>query len=179
MAKLWVTYAWVDNDDGDVDYVAQELRSAGLEIRIDRQKIQAGLRLWEQIGRFISDQGECDAWMIYATQASLTSEACREELAYAVDRALNARGGEFPLIALFPATVSRDLIPAAIRVRLYVSLTDPDWAERIVEMRSCQALWCFKAHSAAGYMRRRRPAILRARFFLSAMVSGTRLISRW
>ena len=70
--------------------------------------------------------------MIYATQASLASEACREELAYALDRALNARGGQFPLIALFPATVSRDFIPAAIRVRLYVSLTDPDWVERIV-----------------------------------------------
>ncbi len=70
--------------------------------------------------------------MIYATQASLTSEACREELAYALDRALNARGGRFPLITLFPATVSREFIPAAIRVRLYVSLTDPDWVERIV-----------------------------------------------
>src|SRR5262249_34075861 len=37
-----------------------------------------------------------------------------------------------PIIAVFPGPVDRDLIPAGIRVRLYVSLTDPDWVERVV-----------------------------------------------
>ena len=25
--SVWLTYAWVDNNDGDVDYIAQELMS--------------------------------------------------------------------------------------------------------------------------------------------------------
>ena len=131
MAKVWLTYAWSDNDDGDVDYVAQELRRSGVEVQIDRQVIRAGLRLWQQIEQYICDPAKCDAWMIYATSASLSSEACREELAYALARALDARGEVFPLIGLFPATIAQDLIPAAIRSRFYVSLTDPHWVERV------------------------------------------------
>lgn len=131
MAKLWLTYAWVDNDDGDVDYVAQQLQAVGVEVQIDRQQIRAGLRLWEQIDHFISDQSECDAWMIYATENSLSSEPCKEELAIALDRALTVRGQTFPLIGLFPETVDRELIPSPIRTRLYVSLTDPYWVERV------------------------------------------------
>ncbi|HLB12779.1 MAG TPA: hypothetical protein VJO15_07470, partial [Dehalococcoidia bacterium] len=59
----------------DVDYVAQELRGAGLDIRIDRQQIRAGLRLWEQIDRFISQPAECDAWMIYARRDACSTSA--------------------------------------------------------------------------------------------------------
>jgi hypothetical protein len=101
-------------------------------VRLDRWNLQAGTRLWEQIASFISDPSKCDAWLVYATQESLASEACREELAYALDRALNSRDKKFPLIGLFPSTVDHSTIPAPIRIRLFVSLTDPDWKERIV-----------------------------------------------
>jgi len=30
MTKLWRTYAWKDNEDEQVDFVAQELRKVGL-----------------------------------------------------------------------------------------------------------------------------------------------------
>jgi hypothetical protein len=53
-------------------------------------------------------------------------------LAYALDRALRSRGDAFPLIGMFPTRVGHDLVPPAIRVRLYVALTDPDWIERVV-----------------------------------------------
>lgn len=131
MARIWVTYAWADNEDGDVDFAVQELRGVGLEVRLDRWNIRAGVRLWEQIEEFISAEGSCDAWLLYATQNSLGSEPCREEFAYALDRALSARGSTFPIIGLFPSTVDRELIPAGIRTRLHVSLTDPEWKERI------------------------------------------------
>jgi hypothetical protein len=36
------------------------------------------------------------------------------------------------VIALFPDSADEALIPAGIRTRLYVGLTDPDWKERIV-----------------------------------------------
>ena len=131
MATVWITYAWADNTDGDVDYVAQELMRAGLTVKLDRWNIQAGKRLWEQISNFIQNPSECDAWILYATQNSLGSDPCKEEFAYALDRALRSRGEIFPVIGLFPAPVDTDLIPAGIRTRLYVSITDPDWKERI------------------------------------------------
>lgn len=132
MATLWMTYAWIDNEQGHVDYIAQELIRAGLHVKLDRWNLRAGLRLWEQIAEFIQSPTQCDAWLLYATQASLGSEPCKEEFAYALDRALTTRGARFPVIALFPATMDSQLIPAAIRARLYVSLTDPDWKVRIV-----------------------------------------------
>jgi len=130
--SIWVTYAWDDNSDGDVDFCAQELAREGLVVKLDRWNLTAGRRLWEQIGDFIRDSSKSDGWLLYATQASLGSEACKEEFSYALDRALHTRGGDFPVIALFPASVDSSLIPVGIRVRLFVSITDPDWKERIV-----------------------------------------------
>jgi TIR domain len=132
MSSIWLTYAWNDNTDADVDFAAQELAAAGLDVKLDRWNISAGRRLWEQIERFIQDETQCDAWLMYATENSLGSEACREEYAYALNRALRSRDSSFSVIALFPDSVDEALIPAGIRTRLYVSLTDPDWKERIV-----------------------------------------------
>ncbi|MGE5778361.1 MAG: toll/interleukin-1 receptor domain-containing protein [Hyphomicrobiales bacterium] len=131
MAKLWITYAWKDNEQSDVDFVVQQLKRAGMDVQIDRFALGAGRRLWEQIGAKITNPNESDAWAIYATENSLASEPCKEELAIALDRALCARGEAYPLIGIFPASVATDLIPPAIRVRLYVSLRDPDWIERV------------------------------------------------
>jgi hypothetical protein len=132
MATLWITYAWTDNQSGDVDFIAQELDAAGLTVKLDRWNLKAGARLWDQIAEFIQSPAQCDAWLLVATQASLGSEPCREEYAYALDRALKARGATFPVIALFPSSVDQALIPAGIRTRLYVSLGDSDWMERVV-----------------------------------------------
>lgn len=107
------------------------MNRAGLDIKLDRWNLGAGQRLWEQIDAFISDPGLSDAWLFYATQLSLGSEACREEYAYALDRALRQRGSAFPIVALFPSPVDETLIPAGIRTRLFVSTTDPDWKERV------------------------------------------------
>jgi len=131
VATVWITYAWLDNKHSDVDYVAQELKGVGLEVKLDRLNIVAGRRLWEQIENFIQNPDESDAWILYATTNSLGSEACREEYAYALDRAINVRGKTFPIIGLFPGVVDNSLIPAGIRTRLYVSLQDSDWKERI------------------------------------------------
>jgi hypothetical protein len=131
MATVWLTYAWEDNKAQDVDFAAQELQRLGVHVKLDRWNLQAGRRLWEQIENFIQNPNECDAWILYATQASLGSEPCREEFAYALDRALKTRGGNFPVIGLFPASIDNSLIPAGIKTRLYVSLADQDWKERV------------------------------------------------
>jgi hypothetical protein len=131
VTTVWITYAWADNKDSDVDFIAQELERSGITVKLDRWNITAGKRLWQQIENFISNPEESDAWILYATQNSLGSEACKEEYSYALDRALHQRGSTFPIIGLFSSTVDDSLIPAGLRTRLYVSLTDPDWKERI------------------------------------------------
>lgn len=131
MATVWLTYAWDDNKDGDVDFIAQELEAGGVKVNLDRWNIAAGKRLWEQIEEFIVSPEQCDGWVLIATDNSLLSEPCKEEFAYALGRALDKRGKGFPVIGLFIGPVDETLIPAAIRSRLYVSVTDPDWKERI------------------------------------------------
>jgi hypothetical protein len=44
MASIWLTYAWPDNQHRDVDFVAQELGSAGIEVKLDRWNLSAGKR---------------------------------------------------------------------------------------------------------------------------------------
>lgn len=132
MATVWITYAWVDNEHKDIDFVAQELERAGLMVKLDRWNLGAGKRLWEQIESFICKSDQSDAWLLVATNNSLASEPCKEEYAYALDRAMKSRGDAFPVIALFLTHTDPSLIPAGIRTRLYVSITDTDWKERIV-----------------------------------------------
>lgn len=132
MKKLWITYAWADNSSNDVDFLAQELMAAGLIVKLDRWTLVAGQRLWDQIDQFISSPDHSDAWLFYATQNSLGSEPCREEYAYALDRAIRNRSEAFPVLAAFPGTVDAELLPAGIRTRLYVSLRDSDWKERVI-----------------------------------------------
>jgi hypothetical protein len=86
--------------------------------------------------RFITSVDESDAWLIYATPNSLGSEPCKEEIAYALDRALSQRGQGFPVIGLFAGPSNFGLFPAALRTRLCVNMEDPDWKDRIRE-RSC------------------------------------------
>lgn len=129
MIPIWLTYSWTDNPQGDVDFIAQELERAGLTVRLDRWNLTAGRRLWEQIGEELS-KPDLTAWIILATANSCGSQACKEELAYALDRALDKKGAGFPVIALFPSAVEADLLPASLKTRLCVSLMDQAWIER-------------------------------------------------
>ncbi|MBY3613523.1 toll/interleukin-1 receptor domain-containing protein [Rhizobium bangladeshense] len=131
LKKLWLTYCWRDNDDLDVDYIIQELGRAGLDVQFDRRQLMTGRRLWEQIDAGITKPENSDAWAIVVSRQSLQSEPCREEIAYALDRALQARGGSYPLMGIFVEHIDRDLIPSALRTRLYVTLDSNEWVERI------------------------------------------------
>jgi hypothetical protein len=132
LPSVWITYAWSDNSDQDVDYLAQELRKRGLDVRFDRVQLLAGQRLWSQIADHIQDQS-LDAWAILVTENSLRSQPCREELFYALDRALSEKGTDFPLIGLVPGPVDRSLLPPAIGTRLYINLNDPTWRDQVFD----------------------------------------------
>lgn len=129
--KLWLTYAWKDNERNDIDYIAQELKAASLDVRLDKFRLVTGRSLWSQIEKEISDP-ELSAWAIYTTETSLASPACREEMDYALLRALEERDRKFPLIGIFSGNVDVRTLPSAIRSRLCVSLKDPDWKERVI-----------------------------------------------
>ncbi len=101
MSRVWLTYAWKDNEENDVDHVINELKAAGLDVGFDRAHLLAGVPLWRQLDAALADD-ELKAWVIYVTENSLASEPCQEELAYALDRTLRTRGSAFPLIGIFP-----------------------------------------------------------------------------
>jgi hypothetical protein len=128
---VWLTYAWSNNQDGQIDYVVAELQAQGLAVGHDRAHLIPGQRLWEQLDRAITSDTSVAAWAWYITKESLESEPCREELAIALDRALRTKTGTFPLIGIFPSPIARDLIPSAIATRLYVNLNDPNWAKQV------------------------------------------------
>lgn len=126
---LWITYAWSDNNEGDFDFLVQELSRAGISSKYDKIALVPGHKLWEQIAkRIFSDP--LSGWAFLVTPNSLASAACHEELAYALQRALESKGEDFPLIGLLNSVSIRD-VPLALRVRLCVNLDNPDWKEEI------------------------------------------------
>lgn len=135
MKKLWLTYAWKDNETNDVDFIAQRLREQHVEVKQDKNQLLAGKRLWQQLDEKIS-WSDIDAWAIFVTENSLKSEPCQEELAYAIDRALRTKGTEFPIIGIFPTPIDRQLIPSAIATRLWVHLKDENWSRQIIDTLS-------------------------------------------
>lgn len=133
MNTTWLTYAWADNRgpaEGDVDFVIQELERHGVSVRTDRRDLIVGRPLWPQIEQHISDESLCDAWTTLITANSLASKPCREELLYALERALDKRKAAFPIIGLFLGEFPSDL-PKALAVRLCVSTNEQNWAARV------------------------------------------------
>ncbi len=133
MKRLWVTYAWKDNEDKDIDFIVQELdkHKSEIQVKFDRRNLIPGQRLWTQIGGYITDPNECDAWAIVVTKNSLQSEACIEELSYALDRAISSKGDTFPLIGLLH-NVSASELPPALKIRLCIPLENNDWIPQVI-----------------------------------------------
>jgi hypothetical protein len=129
ISQLWLTYAWMDNLEGDFDYLVQELEKAGIPALYDKIALIPGRRLWDQIAKKISKE-PLSGWAYLITPNSLSSEACKEELSYALQRALEAKGEVFPLIGLLHRVSIRD-VPLPLRIRLCVNLANPDWIEEI------------------------------------------------
>jgi hypothetical protein len=129
MSKLWITYAWKDNEEGDFNYLVGALRKVGVEADYDRVALVPGRRLWAQIGDRIT-KGDLAGWAYLMTPNSIAREGCLEELACALDRALAARDGGFPLIGLLHGIHVAD-VPPALKIRLCVSLASPTWQEEV------------------------------------------------
>ncbi len=129
--KLWLTYSWADNRHQGIDLIIQKLRAANIDPRFDRQQIEAGRFVWQQIAENISNPQNSDGWAYILSLNALQSKPCEEELYYALDRALKARGQEFKLFGILLEPIEHADLPAPIRTRLYVNVNDPIWIERI------------------------------------------------
>lgn len=128
-APLWITYAWADNAEGGFDFLVQQLGKAGIPALYDKIALVPGRKLWTQIAAKI--EGEpLSGWAYLITPNSLSSMACQEELSYALQRTLETKGQEFPLIGLLHQVSIRD-VPIPLRVRLCVNLANPDWIEEV------------------------------------------------
>jgi len=128
LPNIWITYAWRDNADGSFDYLVDALQRGGVSARYDKIQLIPGKRLWEQIGERIM-AAELNGWAYLLTPNSIASQPCMEELAYALDRALQ-RGSDFPLIGLLHQVPLRD-VPLPLKVRLCVDLRASDWVDQV------------------------------------------------
>jgi hypothetical protein len=131
MKKLWLTYAWEDNEDKDIDYIVQELDKTDIKVKFDRRNLIYGQKIWTQIGDFITDPKECDAWGIVLTRNSINSKACIEELSYALNRVLDSKGEDFPLFAILQDILPKE-IPPVLKIRLCILLQSPEWVNQVV-----------------------------------------------
>jgi len=52
--SVWITYAWVDDAEGDFSYLVGELEAAGMTTSYDRVALVPGRRLWDQIANQIA-----------------------------------------------------------------------------------------------------------------------------
>ena len=129
MKKLWITYAWKDNNEGDFDYIVQELKKVNIEAKFDRVALISGQRLWEQISENIMN-GQIDGWAYLVSPTSLSSQPCLEELEYAVTRAIQSKDPKFPLIGLIHG-VPFENVPNSLKVRLCIPIGTPNWLEQV------------------------------------------------
>ncbi len=127
--RLWFTYAWSDDAEGDFSYLVQELKRVNVAATYDRIALVPGRSVWDQIGERIT-KDPLDGWAYLLTPRSLQSDRCREELDYALNRALDTRGRGFPLIGLLH-DVQIDDLPPSLKVRLCVNLADPEWKNQV------------------------------------------------
>lgn len=148
MKIAWLTYAWKDNEgaqQGDVDFIVNEIEKHDVGIRMDRRDLIVGKPLWPQIETHISDEAMCDAWIFLITRDSLARRPCREELLYALNRALDKRKKEFPVIGIFRGEFPTEL-PKALSVRVCVSTDEQKWAERVAAGVRAESIPISPAH---------------------------------
>jgi hypothetical protein len=129
--KLWTTYAWKDNEEGNFDFLMQELNNFGIPTEYDKVAIIPGQRLWTQIADKINS-ADTTGWAYLITPNSLASEPCLEELYYALNRTLETKSKHFPIIGLVTNGVSFDDVPTALKIRLCVNLASPNWKDQIM-----------------------------------------------
>lgn len=131
MTTVWLTYAWNDNDRGDVDFIAQDLRDAGFHVCLDRWSPTRDARLWDQLREPFSTAGTLQAWLLYATPNSLGSTLCQGDFSHAMENVRKTRGAQFPVAVLLQFDTMRELLATLDPAVTAVPMTRPDWKDTV------------------------------------------------
>lgn len=130
IGPVWITYSWKDRKDDNFAWLVHTLKDLGIEAQYDESELIPGQYLWRQISDKIFDPN-VKAWIFLLTPSSLASRPCMEEFELAFNRCLENKDDTFPIICLFSG-VSVESIPARLRIRLCINLSDLGWNEKLL-----------------------------------------------
>ena len=129
--QVWIAYPWVQRKERDFEYVAAQLKQAGIEATWDSIQQDPTSPLWQQlVPRLVGSQA--DAFACIVTAPWLVRRACADELVMALDQALQYRGPDFTRIGLLHGIALQDL-PPTLRLLPCFSLADPNWNLQVAE----------------------------------------------
>jgi hypothetical protein len=126
---LWITYAWTQREEADFSYLVSQLKEAGIQATYDAVEILPELHLDEWAERRTASL-EIDGWAYILTSMSTTRRHCADELIGALERIIQRRGTDFPLIGLLHGVAMQSL-PPALKVRPCYYLTDSGWKQQV------------------------------------------------
>lgn len=121
MGTVWITFATVDNVDGDVDYLAQEIGRAGLRTRQHPLFPDEDDKIDRLMPAFLGREDQSDAWILYASETTLANGR-RDRIAAALKNAFEKRG-VFPAIGILRDNVSSNGVPLTATLRA----DDAEW----------------------------------------------------
>lgn len=101
MGSVWITFATEDNEDGDIDYLAQEFHRDALRTRLHPMFPAEDEKIDRLMPAFLIRPEQSSAWILYASERAL-AQGRAGRIASAVEKAKAIRG-EFPAIGLFPS----------------------------------------------------------------------------
>lgn len=128
-AKLWISYAWVNNEEKDFAYLASHLATRNIETAYDSIRLAPDDHLSKRIIQRLQSIG-FDGWICILTPQCITRREYTNELTSAIDQTKLHMGARFPIAGLMYGIAGHHL-PPILRLLPCVSLGDPDWNERI------------------------------------------------
>jgi hypothetical protein len=130
--RLWISYLSTCAEDRDFSYLVSQLRNANIEAIYNCVQLQPDMRLWQRIAQRLLSI-DFDGWAYVLTHQFLADRACTDELTAAIDQMLPHIGANFLMVGLLHG-VAVQHVPAALRMRLCLSLGDPDWKHQLAGM---------------------------------------------
>ncbi len=136
--RAWLSYLQPGGEARDFTYLVAQLREIHVEAVYEALRLQPELPLGQKITQRLQNNG-FDGWIYILTHRFVTRGSCAEELIAAIEETRQQMGPGFPMIGLLHGIAAQHL-PLPLRVRPYLSLSDPDWKLRILQSLKQRAL---------------------------------------
>ncbi len=129
--QVWVSYLWTTGEERDLKFLFSPLNGLDIDTKYESVRLIPETRLWQRVLQSLTNM-EFDGWLYVLTHQIATRGACAEELLEAIDKALQDKGTDFPMIGLLYG-VSAQQVPLGLRMRPCLSVGDPDWKHRLAQ----------------------------------------------